>query len=78
MAAIRYNQKGVRFLAWLMRAEDESDGKLGMLMAGNTGVDRIRVSHFKFTEITKLNKMIFQNPGGFEAKQFIREPVRWI
>ncbi|MGP4106203.1 hypothetical protein [Virgibacillus sp. L01] len=72
MAVIRYNQIGVQLLARLMRAEVEGDGKLGMLMVGNTGVNRLHIDHFEFTKITNLKEMIFQSPGGFGAKQFIR------
>lgn len=40
MAVIRATEKDVETLARLMRAEGE--GKLGMLLAGNVGVNRVR------------------------------------
>jgi N-acetylmuramoyl-L-alanine amidase len=69
MAVIAYNEKGVKMLARLMRAEAEGDGQLGMLMVGNVGVNRVRVSCLDFKDITSIQKMVFQNPGGFEATQ---------
>ncbi|WP_164667537.1 cell wall hydrolase [Virgibacillus doumboii] len=69
MAVIRYTEKGVKLLARLMRAEAEGDGRLGMLMVGNTGVNRVRVDCLDFTDINTINEMVFQSPGGFEAVQ---------
>ncbi|UOQ95031.1 cell wall hydrolase [Halobacillus shinanisalinarum] len=69
MAVIPKTEKGVQLLARLMRAEAEGDGKLGMLMVGNTGVNRVRVSCLDFTGIKSIRDMVFQSPGGFEATQ---------
>lgn len=69
MAVIRYNTRQLKLLARLMRAEAEGDGKLGMLMVGNTGVNRVRVDCLDFTDILSLKDMVFQSPGGFEATQ---------
>ncbi|GAA0436073.1 cell wall hydrolase CwlJ [Lentibacillus halophilus] len=69
MAVVRYTEKGVDVLARLMRAEAEGDGKLGMLMAGNTGINRVRGECLDFTEIDTINQMVHQSPGGFEATQ---------
>ncbi|MDX8361018.1 MULTISPECIES: cell wall hydrolase [Bacillaceae] len=67
MAVIPYTEKDVDLLARLIRAEAEGDGKLGMLMAGNTSVNRVRASCLDFRDITSIQKMVFQRPGGFEA-----------
>ena len=39
MAVIPYNEKEVKLLARLMRAEAEGEGQLGMLMVGNVGCE---------------------------------------
>ncbi len=69
MAVIPYNQKDVKLLARLMRAEAEGEGQLGMLMVGNVGVNRVRSDCLDFKELTSLQDMVFQSPGGFEATQ---------
>ena len=67
MAVIAHNEKEVELLARLMRAEAESDGKLGMLTVGNVGVNRARVNCMDFTNIRTIEQMVYQRPGGFEA-----------
>lgn len=52
-----------------MRAEAEGEGQLGMLMVGNTGVNRVRADCLDFKDIRNLERMVFQSPGGFEATQ---------
>jgi N-acetylmuramoyl-L-alanine amidase len=69
MAVVKATEQEVKMLARLMRAEAEGDGKLGMLMVGNVGVNRARVSCLDFKPIDTITKMIFQSPGGFEATQ---------
>jgi N-acetylmuramoyl-L-alanine amidase len=69
MAVIAHNEEDVKLLARLMRAEAEGDGQLGMLMVGNTGVNRARAACLDFKKITTIRKMVFQSPGGFEATQ---------
>lgn len=69
MAVIPYTEKDVDLLARLIRAEAEGDGKLGMLMVGNVGVNRVRANCLDFTDIRNINDMVFQSPGGFEATQ---------
>jgi N-acetylmuramoyl-L-alanine amidase len=64
---IAYNEKDVDLLARLIRAEAEGDGELGMLMVGNTGVNRVRADCLDFKDIRSINDMVFQRPGGFEA-----------
>ncbi|MFC0186911.1 cell wall hydrolase [Fictibacillus aquaticus] len=67
MAVINYTSKDVDLLARLIRAEAEGEGDLGMLLVGNTGVNRIRSNCLDFKKITNMRQMVFQRPGGFEA-----------
>jgi N-acetylmuramoyl-L-alanine amidase len=69
MAVLAHTEEDVQLLARLMRAEAEGDGKLGMLMVGNTGVNRARSACLDFKKIDTIRKMVFQSPGGFEATQ---------
>lgn len=69
MAVVQHTEEDVKLLARLMRAEAESDGQLGMLMVGNTGVNRVIADCLDFTDINTLRRMVFQSPGGFEATQ---------
>ena len=65
MGVIPYNEEDVKLLARLMRAEAEGDGIQGMLMVGNVGVNRVKVDCLDFKDINNINRMVFQNPGGF-------------
>ena len=80
MAVIKYNQKEIDLLARLMRAEAEGDGKMGMLLVGNVGVNRVRANCLDFKNINSITNMVYQNPGGFEATQFsyFYQPAREI
>lgn len=69
MAVIKANTEDVRTLARLMRAEAEGEGEQGMLMVGNVGVNRILANCLDFRNIRRMNDMVFQSPGGFEATQ---------
>ncbi|PAV31412.1 cell wall hydrolase [Virgibacillus profundi] len=69
MAVVAHTEKDIDLLARLMRAEAEGEGQLGMLMVGNTGVNRVIADCLDFTEIRNINDMVFQSPGGFEATQ---------
>lgn len=67
MAVVAHNEAEVKLLARLMRAEAESEGKLGMLMVGNVGVNRVRANCLDFVNIRSIQQMVFQRPGGFES-----------
>ncbi|MFC4387007.1 cell wall hydrolase [Gracilibacillus marinus] len=69
VAVIKANEEDVKLLARLMRAEAEGDGKLGMLMVGNVGVNRVKAKCLDFRDINTISRMVFQSPGGFEATQ---------
>lgn len=69
MAVIKANSEDVKLLARLMRAEAEGDGEQGMLLVGNVGVNRVLGDCLDFGDIRDINRMVFQNPGGFESTQ---------
>lgn len=69
MAVVAYTEHDVNLLARLMRAEAEGDGELGMLMVGNTGINRVIADCLDFVDIRTIYQMVFQSPGGFEATQ---------
>ena len=64
---VKYTQKEKELLARLMRAEAVGEGDLGMLMVGNVGVNRVLADCLTFKNITTVNQMIFQSPGGFSG-----------
>ncbi|UTR12265.1 cell wall hydrolase [Evansella sp. LMS18] len=69
MAVIKAREEDIALLGRLMRAEAEGEGELGMLKAGNVMVNRVRSTCLDFEDITTVEKMVFQSPGGFEATQ---------
>src|SRR2546428_13809040 len=69
MAVIKVNEKDIKTLARLMRAEAEGEGEQGMMMVGNVGVNRVFVKCSDFKDINTIDQMVFQSPGGFEATQ---------
>ncbi|SFI96079.1 cell wall hydrolase [Thermoflavimicrobium dichotomicum] len=69
MAIIRHTPEHIKLLARLMRAEAEGEGKLGMMMVGNVGVNRVLGDCLDFRGIRTIRDMVFQSPGGFEAVQ---------
>jgi len=69
VAVVAHTEKDVNLLARLMRAEAEGEGKLGMLMVGNTGINRVISDCLDFESLTSIRDMVFQSPGGFEATQ---------
>ncbi|WP_202079862.1 cell wall hydrolase [Caldalkalibacillus salinus] len=69
MAVIKANADDRKLLARLIRAEAEGEGKLGMLLVANVGVNRVRVRCLDFEDINSVERMVFQTPGGYEAVQ---------
>lgn len=67
IAVVKYNDAEIKLLARLMRAEAEGDGDLGMLLVGNVGINRVRARCLDFKNISSIESMVFQRPGGFEA-----------
>ncbi|RKD25050.1 cell wall hydrolase [Ammoniphilus oxalaticus] len=69
MAVVKARAEEIDLLARLLRAEAEGEGEMGMLLVGNVGINRVRVSCSDFEGIRTIQQMIFQSPGGFEAVQ---------
>jgi len=67
MAIVAHNEKEVQLLARLLRAEAEAEGDLGMLMVGNVAINRVLARCLDFKNISSIEQMIFQRPGGFES-----------
>ena len=67
IGVVAHNEKEVKLLARLMRAEAEGEGELGMLMVGNVGINRVLANCLDFVNIRTIEQMVFQRPGGFEA-----------
>ena len=80
MSVISHNEKEVKLLARLMRAEAEAEGQLGMLMVGNVGVNRVLANCLDFKKITSIEQMVFQRPGGFESTlySYFYQPARTV
>ena len=78
MSVVKYNNEETKLLARLMRAEAESEGELGMLMVGNVGINRVLANCLDFKNITSIEQMVFQRPGGFEATlySYFYQPAR--
>ena len=77
---VKYTDKELELLARLMRAEAVGEGNLGMLMVGNVGVNRVLASCLDFKNITSIEKMVFQRPGGFESTlySYFYQPARSV
>ena len=80
MAVVKYNNEEIALLARLMRAEAEGDGKMGMLLVGNVGINRVRGNCLDFKNINTITKMVYQSPGGFEVttKSYFNQRAREI
>lgn len=78
MSVVKHNEAEVKLLARLMRAEAESEGKLGMLLVGNVGVNRVRANCLDFVNIRSIEQMVYQRPGGFESTlySYFYQPAR--
>lgn len=67
MAVVKATAEDKKILARLLRAEAEGEGKLGMLMVGNVGINRVRSDCLDFKKLRTIRDMVFQRPGGYEA-----------
>jgi len=70
LAVIKATQNDIETLARLMRAEAEGDGESGMMAVGNVMINRVLADCHDFRNITNIQQMTFQSPGGFEATRF--------
>ncbi|BCJ85534.1 cell wall hydrolase [Effusibacillus dendaii] len=66
MAVVKARASDVALLGRLLRAEAEGEGKFGMLLVGNVGINRIRANCSDFKGIRTIPQMVFQ-PHAFEA-----------
>ena len=80
MAVVAHNEKEIKLLARLMRAEAEGEGELGMLMVGNVGINRVIAKCSDFKSIRTTQQMVFQRPGSFEStvNSYFYQPARNI
>ncbi|MDX8045590.1 cell wall hydrolase [Gracilibacillus sp. S3-1-1] len=72
MARVKYNDSDIALMARMMRAEAEGEGNLGMLMVGNTIVNRLKANCLDFQDLRSISDVIYQVQGGnysFEAVQ---------
>ena len=69
MTLIKYSTKERDLLARLVRAEAIGEGELGMLMVGNVGVNRVLADCLTFKDIRSVERMVYQNPGGFSGTE---------
>ncbi|GAA3318524.1 hypothetical protein GCM10020331_021680 [Ectobacillus funiculus] len=60
MGVIPYTEEHVKLLARLMRAEAEGEGKQGMLMVGNVGVNRVLSDCLDFKKFVISSKWYFK------------------
>lgn len=67
MGLLQYNSKEKDLLARLMRAEAIGEGELGMLMVGNVIINRAISKCLTFQNVSTINDVIYQNPGGFSG-----------
>ena len=65
LSIVKYTENELNTLSRLMRAEAIGDGDLGMLMVGNVVINRTLANCYTFRNITTINDVIYQTPGGF-------------
>ncbi|MDY0395624.1 cell wall hydrolase [Virgibacillus halophilus] len=66
MAVVKATNADIDLLARLLRAEAEGEGRLGMLLVGNVGINRVRADCSDFTDVRTIRQMVYQ-PHAFEA-----------
>ena len=63
----KYTTKEVELLARLIKAEAVGEGKKGMLLVGNVGVNRVVAKCDLFKRVHNITQMVYQDPGGFTS-----------
>jgi len=66
MAVVQATKSDIGLLARLLRAEAEGEGKIGEILVGNVGINRIRANCSDFIGLRTIPQMIYQ-PHAFEA-----------
>lgn len=64
---VAYTSKDIDLLARLMKAEAVGEGKFGMLLVGNVGINRVVANCDLFRRVTSIRQMVYQSPGGFSG-----------
>ena len=67
MSRVKHTTKEVELLARLMKSEALGEGKFGMMLVGNAGVNRVVAHCGLHRRATSIQQMVFQDPGGFEG-----------
>jgi N-acetylmuramoyl-L-alanine amidase len=77
MARIKHTSSEVTLLARLMKAEALGEGKFGMLLVGNVGVNRVIATCGLHKSVSSIKQMVYQQPGGFAGVNtpLFNEPV---
>ncbi|RDI45900.1 cell wall hydrolase [Falsibacillus pallidus] len=68
MAVVKAKPADINLLARLLRAEAEGEGRKGMLLVGNVGINRVRANCSDFKGLRTIPQMVYQ-PHAFEAVQ---------
>lgn len=63
----KYTTKEVELLARLIKAEAQGEGKKGMLLVGNVGINRVVAKCDLFKKVHSIRQMVYQKPGGFTS-----------
>ena len=66
MAVVRATSSDIDLMARLLRAEAEGEGRRGMLLVGNVGINRLRANCSDFKGLRTIPQMIYQEHA-FEA-----------
>lgn len=64
---VRYTTKEIDLLARLMKSEALGEGRFGMLLVGNVGVNRVVANCDLFRNVRSIQQMVYQSPGGFSG-----------
>lgn len=56
MAVVRATSSDIDLMARLLRAEAEGEGKQGMPLVGNVGINRLRANCSDFKECVRFHK----------------------
>lgn len=77
MPRIKSTTAEVTLLARLMKSEALGEGRFGMMLVGNVGVNRVIASCGLHRNLTSIKQMVYQDPGGFEGVNtpLFNEPV---
>lgn len=80
MARVKHTTAEVNLLARLMKSEALGEGRFGMMLVGNVGVNRVVAGCGLHKRATSIKQMVYQDPGGFEGVNtpLFNEPVNQL